>query len=175
LKVASFATLLALLLGGAVGFVLARREFPGRDLLDAVCTLPMVMPPTVLGYYLIVLIGRRGWLGEWMWENFGITLIFTWQGAVLASAVVAFPLVFKSARAAFEGVDHHLENARATGRLRWRIFLGRPLAWRGILWRCSPSPVRWGVRATLMVMSNIQGPDPLACVYDAVQAGQDDL
>ena len=94
LKVAAFATLLALVMGVAVGYLLARYQFAGRDILDAVCTLPMVMPPTVLGYYLIVIIGRRGWIGEWLWETLGITLMFTWQGAVLAAAVVAFPLVF---------------------------------------------------------------------------------
>src|SRR5262245_14297266 len=105
LKVAGFATLLALLTGGSCGFVLARFKFRGRELLDAVCTLPMVMPPTVLGYYLIVVIGRKGWIGGWLHDVLGINLIFTWQGAVLASAVVAFPLVFKSARAAFESVD----------------------------------------------------------------------
>src|SRR5687768_1465404 len=114
LKVAAFATLLALVMGVAVGYLLARYQFAGRDILDAVCTLPMVMPPTVLGYYLIVIIGRRGWIGEWLWETLGITLMFTWQGAVLAAAVVAFPLVFKSARAAFEGVESQLEKAART-------------------------------------------------------------
>src|SRR5688572_17898071 len=102
LKVAGFATLLALILGVGAAYVLARYQFAGRDVVDAVCTLPLVMPPTVLGYYLIVVVGRRGWIGEWLWETFGITLMFTWQGAVFAAAVVAFPLVFKGARAAFE-------------------------------------------------------------------------
>ncbi|PMY01631.1 ABC transporter permease subunit, partial [Pseudomonas sp. GW460-13] len=75
-----------------------------------VLTLPLVLPPTVLGYYLLVLVGRRGVFGEWL-ARLGIELVFTWQGAVLASTIVAFPLVLKSARAAFEGVDHQLENA----------------------------------------------------------------
>ena len=82
----------------------------GRDLLDALLTLPLVLPPTVLGYYLLVLLGRRGVLGETL-AGWGIELVFTWQGAVIAAAVVAFPLVFKSARAAFENVDAQLENA----------------------------------------------------------------
>src|SRR6478735_5859261 len=98
LKVAGWATFLNLLLGVGVGFLLARKRFFGRELLDAVLTLPMVMPPTVLGYYLLVLIGRRGPLGEWLQSTFGISLIFTWQGAVIASTIVAFPLVFKAAR-----------------------------------------------------------------------------
>jgi len=101
LKVAGLATAIDLVLGVAVGWLLARRRFPGREFLDTVLTLPMVLPPTVLGYYLLVLIGRRGWLGGWLHDTFGINLIFTWQGAVIAASVVAFPLVFKPARAAF--------------------------------------------------------------------------
>ena len=182
LKVAAFATLGALVLGGLVGFLLARFSFWGRDMLDAVCTLPMVMPPTVLGYYLIVVIGRRGWLGAWLWETFGVTLMFTWQGAVFASAVVAFPLVFKSARAAFEGVDSHLENAaRTLGASETRIFLRVtvPLAWRGILAGTMLAFARamGEFGATLMVAGNIPGRTQTLslAVYDVVQAGQDDL
>jgi molybdate transport system permease protein len=181
LKVAAFATLLALLLGVAVGY-LARRAFPGRDVLDAVCTLPMVMPPTVLGYYLIVLIGRRGWIGAWLWETFGITLMFTWQGAVLASAVVAFPLVFKSARAAFEGVESQVEKAaRTLGASELRVFfrITLPLAWRGILAGSMLAFARalGEFGATLMVAGNIPGKTQTLslAVYDAVQAGQDDI
>ena len=108
LKVAGLATAIDLVLGVAVGWLLARRRFPGREFLDTVLTLPMVLPPTVLGYYLLVLIGRRGWLGGWLHDTFGINLIFTWQEAVIAASVVAFPLVFKPARAAFEAVDGQL-------------------------------------------------------------------
>ena len=105
LKVAGWATALNLVLGVAIGFAMARARFAGRDALDAVLTLPMVMPPTVLGYYLLVLIGSHTPLGGWLIRTFGIRLIFTWQGAVIAAMVVAFPLVFKAARAAFETVD----------------------------------------------------------------------
>ena len=181
LKVAGFATLLALLTGGLFGFLLARHSFWGRDVLDAICTLPMVMPPTVLGYYLIVIIGRRGWIGGWLHE-IGIDLIFTWQGAVLASAVVAFPLVFKGARAAFESVDSHLENAaRTLGSSELRIFfrVTLPLAWRGILagTMLAFARVMGEFGATLMVAGNIPGKTQTLslAVYDAVQAGQDDL
>ncbi len=182
LKVAAFATLLTLVLGGLVGYLLARHSFWGRDALDAVCTLPMVMPPTVLGYYLIVVIGRRGWIGEWLWEAFGITLMFTWQGAVFASAVVAFPLVMKAARAAFEGVDLHLEGAaRTLGVSRVGIFVRvtLPLAWRGVLAGTMLAFARamGEFGATLMVAGNIPGKTQTLslAVYDAVQAGQDDL
>jgi molybdate transport system permease protein len=182
LKVAGFATLLALVLGGLAGYLLARFRFWGSDVLDAVCTLPMVMPPTVLGYYLIVVIGRRGWIGEWLWETFGISLMFTWQGAVLASAVVAFPLVFKSARAAFEGVESQLEKAARTlgaSELRVVFRVTVPLAWRGILAGTMLAFARamGEFGATLMVAGNIPGKTQTLslAVYDAVQAGQDDL
>ena len=136
LKVAGWATALNLIAGIGVGYPLARARFPGRDLLDTLLTLPMVMPPTVLGYYLLVLMGRRSWLGAWLQNNFGISLIFTWQGAVIAAAIVAFPLVFKPARAAFEAVDGQLEQAaRVVGISEMAIFfrVTLPLAWRGIL------------------------------------------
>lgn len=182
LKVAALATLAALLAGGLIGYLLARHRFWGRDVLDAICTLPMVMPPTVLGYYLIVLIGRRGWIGEWLDRAFGITLMFTWQGAVIASAIVAFPLVFKSARAAFEGVDAHLENAaRTLGVSEFNVFVRvtLPLAWRGILAGAMLAFARamGEFGATLMVAGNIPGKTQTLslAVYDAVQAGNDDL
>jgi molybdate transport system permease protein len=182
LKVAGFATLLALLTGGLCGFLLARYSFWGRDVLDAICTLPMVMPPTVLGYYLIVVIGRRGWIGGWLYENLGVNLMFSWEGAVLASAVVAFPLVFKSARAAFEGVDRQLENAaRTLGSSELRVFarVTLPLAWRGILAGTMLAFARGmgEFGATLMVAGNIPGKTQTLslAVYDAVQAGRDDL
>ena len=120
LKVAGLATLLNIVLGTAAGFALARWRFAGRDVLDTVLTLPMVMPPTVLGYYLLVLLGRNGPIGGWLQNTFGINLIFTWQGAVIAAMVVTFPLVFKPARAAFEGVSPQLEQAARVLGLRER-------------------------------------------------------
>jgi len=182
LKVALLATLLALGLGVATAFLLSRRAFPGRDWADAACTLPLVLPPTVLGYYLIVFIGRRGLLGAWLLETFGISLVFTWQGAVLASALVAFPLVHKSALAAFEGVDANLENAaRTLGATEAAVFLrvSLPLAWRGILAGAMLAFARamGEFGATLMVAGNLPGKTQTLslAVYSAVQAGQDDL
>jgi len=181
LKVAGCATLIDLVLGVAVGFLLARRRFPGRELLDTLLTLPMVMPPTVLGYYLLVLIGRHGPIGAWLQNTFGINLIFTWQGAVIAAAIVIFPLVFKPARAAFEGVDGQLEQAaRVLGVSEMALFfrVTMPLAWRGIL-----AGVLLGFAralgefgATLMVAGSIPGRTQTLsiAVYEAVQAGQDD-
>jgi molybdate transport system permease protein len=141
-----------------------------------------VMPPTVLGYYLLVLLGRRGTLGIWLQDNFGINLIFTWQGAVIASTVVAFPLVFKPARAAFEAVDGQLEQAaRVLGISEMAIFfrVTLPLAWRGILAGVLLGFVRalGEFGATLMVAGSIPGKTQTlsVAVYEAVQAGQDDV
>ena len=182
LKVAGWATLLNLVLGVGAGFLLARRRFPGRDVLDALLTLPMVMPPTVLGYYLLVFMGRRGPLGGWLESTLGIHLIFTWQGAVIAAAVVSFPLVFKSARAAFEAVDPQLEQAaRVLGMREWPVFLRvtLPLAWRGVmaglLLAFARATGEFG--ATLMVAGSIPGRTQTlsVAVYEAVQAGQDGL
>src|SRR5690606_25700604 len=148
--------------GVGMGYLLARTRFPGRDLLDTLLTLPLVMPPTVLGYYLLVLLGRRSWLGGWLHETFGINLIFSWQGAVIAAAIVAFPLVFKPARAAFEGVDLQFEHAaRVLGlsglAVFWRVTL--PLAWRGILAGVLLAFARalGEFGATLMVAGSIPG------------------
>ncbi|MFT4174094.1 MAG: molybdate ABC transporter permease subunit [Rhodocyclaceae bacterium] len=182
LKVAGWATVLNLVIGLSLGYLLARRRFVGRELLDAVLTLPMVLPPTVLGYYLLVLVGKRGWLGSWLNDTFGIQLIFTWQGAVVAAAIVAVPLVIKSARAAFEGVDPQLEKAaRVLGLTEWAVFfrVTLPLAWRGILAGVLLSFARalGEFGATLMVAGSIPGRTQTLsiAVYEAVQAGQDDV
>ncbi|MEG6551109.1 molybdate ABC transporter permease subunit, partial [Desulfocurvibacter africanus] len=155
---------------------------PGRDWLDAVLTLPLVLPPTVLGYYLIVLIGRRGLLGKWLYDNFGLNLMFTWQGAVIAASVVAFPLVFKSARAALEGVSANLENAaRTLGASELEVFLrvSLPLALRGIMAGTMLALARamGEFGATLMVAGNLPGRTQTLslAVYSATQAGQDEL
>ena len=182
LKVAGVSTLSALLIGVALAFLLARYRFRGREWLDAVLTLPLVMPPTVLGYYLIVLVGRNGWIGLWLYETFGISLMFTWQGAVVASTVVSLPLVFKAARAAFEGVDQNLEKAaRTLGLSEVEIFLriSFPLAWRGILAGAMLAFARamGEFGATLMIAGNLPGKTQTLslAVYDAVQAGNDHL
>ena len=182
LKVALWATAIDLVAGVAVGYALARTRFPGRELVDSVLLLPMVLPPTVLGYYLLVVIGRRGWLGHWLESQFGIHLIFTWQGAVIAAAVVAFPFVCKSARAAFENVDASYEQAARVlgldaGAVFFRVTL--PLAWRGILAGTLLAFARalGEFGATLMVAGSIPGKTQTLsiAVYEAVQAGQDDL
>ena len=96
LKVAGIATFVASVMGISAAWLAAKRKFWGKEVLDALLTLPVVLPPTVLGYYLLVLLGRRGPIGSWLETYFGINLIFTWQGAVIAASIVAFPLVYKS-------------------------------------------------------------------------------
>jgi molybdate transport system permease protein len=181
-KVAAWATAITLVTGVAVAWWVARRPFRGREVFDAVMTLPMVMPPTVLGYYLIVLIGRRGWIGGWLHEHLGINLMFTWQGAAIAASVVAFPLVYKAARAAFEEVPRQAENAaRVLGATEWTVFVrvSLPLAWRGILAGAMLAFARamGEFGATLMVAGSIPGKTQTLsiAVYEAVQAGHDDV
>jgi molybdate transport system permease protein len=182
LKVAGCATLLVFVAGVGVAWLIARHAFRGREVLDAAMTLPMVLPPTVLGYYLIVLLGRRGWIGGWLHDHLGITLMFTWQGAVIAAAVVAFPLVYKAARAAFEDVSVQYENAaRVLGSTELAVFfrVTMPLAWRGILAGTMLAFARamGEFGATLMVAGSIPGKTQTLsiAVYEAVQAGKDDM
>jgi molybdate transport system permease protein len=181
LKVAGWATALNLILGVGVGYAMARWRFPGRELVDAVLTLPMVMPPTVLGYYMLVLIGTHGPIGAWLLQHFGIRIIFTWQAAVIAATMVSFPLVFKSARAAFETVDPQMEDAArllGIGEVALFFRVSLPLAWRGVLAGLLLSFARalGEFGATLMVAGSIPGKTQTLsiAVYEAVQAGQDD-
>ena len=182
LKVAAWATLIALLLGVACGFALARARWPGRRWLAAALTLPMVLPPTVLGYYLIVLLGRNSAFGGWLASQWGVTLMFTWQGAVVAATAVAFPFVFISARAAFEGVDDKLEQAaRVLGAGEFKVFVqvSLPLAMRGIAAGTTLAFARGmgEFGATLMIAGNIPGKTQTLslAVHDAVQSGNDAL
>lgn len=182
LRVAVVATLLALLLGVALAWVFARTRLPGRGLLEAVCMLPLVLPPTVLGYGILVLMGRRSALGGWLREHFDYTVIFNWHGAVIASTLVALPLVLKGASSAFTQVDRNLEAAARTLRQsRWSTFLRvtLPLAWPGILAGTLLAFARamGEFGASLMVAGSIPGQTQTAsmAIYDAVQAGRDDL
>ena len=181
LKVAGWATFFATLLGVGAAFGLSRWRSSWCDFVDSILMLPLVLPPTVMGYYLLVLFGRRGWLGMWL-EQWGIELVFTWQGAVLAAAVVAFPLVLKSARAAFQEVSPQLEDAaRVLGigevALFFRVTL--PLALRGIfagvLLAFARALGEFG--ATLMIAGSIPGQTQTLsiAIYEAVQAGDDGL
>jgi molybdate transport system permease protein len=182
LRVAFFATLLALVAGVALGWLFARTRLPGRGLLEALCMLPLVLPPTVIGFGLLVLMGRQGPLGAWLREHFDHSVIFHWHGAVIASALVALPLVLMSASSAFAQVDQRLEQAARTLRQgRWSVFLRvtLPLAWPGILAGTLLAFARamGEFGASLMVASSIPGQTQTAAmaIYDFVHAGRDDL
>ena len=179
LLVVSVSTIVIAVAGTVFGFLLARRRFPGKELLDAVLTLPMVLPPTVTGYYLIILLGRRGLIGAPLYDLTGWTVTFTWIAAVIASTVVAIPLMIKSARAAIESVNPDYENvSRIMGKGELETFfrVTLPLAGRGILAGVILSFARaFGeFGATMMLAGNISGKTqtmPLA-IYEAMAAGE---
>lgn len=178
LRVALIATAISLVAGLALAYVLARYQFRGREVLDSVITLPIVLPPTVLGYYLLVLLGRDSALGRGFEAIFGFPLVFTWQAAVVAATFHSVPLLVKSARAALESVDRNLENAaRTLGASEGRIFfyITLPLARRSILAATVFAFARalgdFGV--TIMIAGNIPGRTQTMAVaiYDAMQSG----
>ena len=179
LRVAGLATFFSFILGVGLAWAITRRGGALRAGMDAFCTLPMVLPPTVLGYYLILLVGRRGLIGPWLME-YGINLMFSWKGAVAAATVVVFPLIYKSARAALDGVDHSLEDAaRTLGASEWTVFfrVSLPLAWRGLFAGTMLAFARGmgEFGATLMIAGNIPGKTQTLAlaIYDAFQAGND--
>jgi molybdate transport system permease protein len=177
IKVSFFATVLTLVTGLALAWVMAKKDFWGKGLLDVVIMQPLVIPPTVLGYYLLALFGRSGWLGGVL-DSLGIEIVFTWKGAVVAAFISSLPLFVKPARAALEGVGADLENAaRLLGKTEWQVIrtITLPLAWRGILAGAVMAFARatGEFGATLMVAGNIPGVTqtlPIA-IYDAVQSG----
>lgn len=136
LKVSSVAVLFSLPLGILVAWVLVRCNFPGKTLLDSIIHLPLVLPPVVVGYLLLISMGKRGFIGEWLYNWFGFSFTFSWRGATLASAVVAFPLMVRAIRLALEAVDRKLEQAaRTLGATPLRVFLTItiPLSLPGII------------------------------------------
>lgn len=179
-QVSALATAIALIFGVSLAWVLARLHFWGKEWLDAAITLPLVLPPTVLGYYLLVVLGQRSVLGrahEWFW---GSPLTFTPAAAVVAATIHALPLMVKSVRASFEGLDPRIEDAaRTLGASEFRVFftVTLPLARRSVQAATALAFARalgdFGV--TLMIAGNIPGKTQTASVaiYDAVQAGRE--
>lgn len=178
LRVASLATVISLAAGLPTAYALAHGKFRGRHVLEALVTLPIVLPPTVLGYYLLVVLGRAGPFGRLYESVFGVPLVFTWQAAVVAACFHSIPLLVRSARAAFVSVDHTLENAaRSLGAKEWRVFwrVSLPLARHSILAASVFAFARalgdFGV--TMMIAGNIPGRTQTmsVAIYDAVQSG----
>ena len=178
LKIAFYATLFTALFGIPLGWLLARRKFPGSSLLSTFIMLPMVLPPTVLGYYLLVMIGRQSIIGRWMQDVLQINLVFTWQGAVLAAAIVSLPLMVRAVQASIDSVDKNSEDvARTLGKSEAAVFfrITLPLAWQGIIAGLVLTFARamGEFGATLMVAGNIPGKTQTLsiAIYDAVQGG----
>ncbi|MDE2260066.1 MAG: molybdate ABC transporter permease subunit [Betaproteobacteria bacterium] len=182
LLVSVTATALIALVGLALAYVLARRDFRGKHLLDALISVPLVLPPTVVGYYLVVLFGREGWIGAPLYRLTGWSFVFTWQGAALAAFVVALPLMVRVSRAALEAVDKDLINTSyVLGKSEWETVrkVVLPLAkggiMAGVLLAFARALGEFG--ATLMIAGNIPGRTgtlPLS-IYSAFQSGDDAL
>ena len=182
LRVASLATLLAIVTGLALAWILANKHFKGKEILDSLVTLPLVLPPTVLGYYLLIVLGRESRFGTLYESITGGPLVFTWQAAVVAAFVHSAPLLIKSSRAALESVDSTYEwAARNLGATEWRVFwqITLPLAQRQIAAAAALAFARamgdFGV--TIMIAGNIPGRTQTVAtaIYDAVESGQGDL
>lgn len=180
LRVSLLATTFVFVTGLPLSWLLARRNFWGKELLNGLTSLPLVLPPTVLGYYLLVVLGQQSPVGRWL-ADIGWPLIFTWRGAVIAAAIASFPLMIQTTRAGIEGVDPRLENiARTLGRsdldIFWRVTL--PLAWPSLLAGAALTFARalGDFGATLMVAGNIPGRTQTASlyIYDLLQANRRD-
>ena len=178
LQVALAATVLVVLIGTLMSFVLARKTFRGKELLDILLTLPLVLPPTVVGYYLILFMGRNGLLGKYLFHWTGWSIMFTWYAAVLASFIVALPLMIKTTRAAFESVDQNLVKVSYTlgrGELKTFFKVILPLSKKGMIAGAVLSFARamGEFGATLMVAGNIPGKTatmPIA-IYTSASSG----
>ncbi len=182
LQVGALAVVCSLPFGIFMAWLLARVEFPGRGIVNGIVHLPLVLPPVVVGYLLLVLFGRNGPLGRWLLDWFDVTLIFTWEGAALASAVVAFPLMVRAIRLGLDLVDRKLETAaRTLGASRPRVFatVTLPLILPGILTGCILAFARsiGEFGATITFVSNIPGETqtlPLALYSVAQTPGGED-
>ena len=162
LKVSSLSVVCSLPLGILMAWILVRCRFPGKSLLDSIIHLPLVLPPVVIGYLLLVVMGRRGGGGQGLYDWFGFSFSFSWHGAVLASAVVAFPLMVRAIRQSLEAVDPKLElAARTLGASPWRVFftitlpLSVPGVIVGVVLAFARSLGEFG--ATITFVSNIPG------------------
>jgi len=175
IQVASISLVFVFLVGVAAAYVMQKMEFAGKAVLEALFVMPLVMPPVVTGFLLLLLIGKQGPVGKILGEQFGVQLIFTPYAAILAGTVVSFPLMYQSTKAAFANVDHTLEEAaRTLGAGEWRVFLTvtLPLAWQGLVAGLilSFSRALGEFGATIMVAGNIPGKTqtlPLAIYFAA--------
>ena len=177
IRVACVTVLMCLPLGLLVAWILVRYDFPGKIIFNSIVYLPLVLPPVVVGYLMLITLGRNGFIGEWLLETFGMTIIFSWQGAALAAFVMAFPLMVRSVRLSLESLDTGLEEAaRTLGAPDWWVFLTitLPLLMPGLITGSILSFARslGEFGATITFVGNIPGQTrtiPLA-LYTAIQS-----
>lgn len=182
LKIAAISTIVVFFLGLIIARLFSRRSFIGKNILEAIILLPLVLPPTVVGFGLLMLFGKNGPIGSILLKWFDIQIVFTWIGAVIAAIVVSFPLMYQSASAAFQNYDRNLENAALTmGASKWKVFwtISFPLAWPGLLSGLVLSFARGlgEFGATLMIAGYIPNKTdtiPIA-IYFAVESGQTEV
>jgi molybdate transport system permease protein len=182
LWIATISSLLVLCSGVIVAYIFARRDFRGKELVELMITLPLVLPPTVIGYLLVILVGRNGFLGHFIYNFFGTGIMFTWQAAVIAAYIVSLPLMVRTAKAAIEAVDKELEYAAyilGRSEIETALLITLPLAKRGILAGLVLSFARaiGEFGATLMLAGNIPGKTNTmsTTIYSAFQAGNNEL
>jgi len=180
-SVAALSTLLIIPFGVALAWLLARRKWPGKSVVETLVALPLVMPPVATGLLLLKLLGRRGLLGSWLEGTLGLEIVFTWRGVVIATAVMSFPLLVRTARVAFENVSPRFEHvARTLGAGPWRVFthITLPLAFRGLVAGALLAFARGlgEFGATIMVAGYIPGKTATLAlsIYHSVQLGHDD-
>ncbi|MDO5755863.1 MAG: molybdate ABC transporter permease subunit [Tissierellia bacterium] len=178
LRVATVATFFTLIVGVFLSWLFARKKFPGKDVIEALILLPMVLPPSVVGYLLLIFFGKRGPMGIFLENTFGFSVIFTWIACTIGSFVVSLPLMYQNCKSAFTSVDTRYEDAaRTLGASGWRIFtkVTVPLAWPGIVsgFILSFARALGEFGATMMIAGNIPGKTqtiPIA-IYFAVEIG----
>ncbi|TLD70880.1 molybdate ABC transporter permease subunit [Phragmitibacter flavus] len=178
---AAFAIVAILPPGMALAWLLARKDWPGKSIVETIVALPLVLPPVATGLILLKLLGRRGPIGGWLYENFGLDIAFTWRAVVIALGVMSFPLLVRSLRTAFEEVPVRLENIASTlGRSPFNVFctITLPLARRGIAAGLILSFARalGEFGATIMLAGLITGETATLSlsIYQHVQTGNDD-
>jgi len=179
LKTASISTVIVFLFGVFLAYIISRKTFIGKSVIEAVFLLPLVLPPTVVGFGLLYLFGKNGIIGKLLDQLFNFQIVFTWYGALLASIVVSFPLMYQSATAAFQQYDKSLEKVALTlGKSKWHVFwtVSFPLAWPGLLGGFVLAFARGlgEFGATLMIagyIPNVTDTIPLA-IYFAVESGE---
>lgn len=181
IKVASVATIFAFILGMFFAYVLTRKRIPGKSIWETILILPMVLPPSIVGYLLLKVFGKRGPIGAFLLDTFGIQIVFTWIACVIAACVVALPLMYQNAKAAFQSVDETYELAAGTlGSGEWKTFwtvtfpLARPGIVSGIILTFARAMGEFG--ATLMLAGNIEGQTQTipTAIYYAVATGKEE-